>query len=162
MSDNDVLIKYNHRNRGVHGVRGPATRRDYGYRSSGETFYVDMRDASVAPAMFEIIEVRDPMPPESFPPRAATPPPTLLSESLREATQAESAVKSTILDHARFDLERIPDLSPANVQAMKASGFVTASAILSAGEEGLVKVKGIGAVKAKRVIEYIRGRYAGD
>lgn len=53
IKDSDVvLIKYMSGNMGQHRVVGPATQRDYGYRSGNEMFYIDRRDQSAMPSLF--------------------------------------------------------------------------------------------------------------
>jgi len=158
----EVFVVYNHRNRGVHGVRGPATKRDYGYRKSGDRFYVSVEDAEIAPFLFEVIEARNEEPTFPVITRQVIPPPPpvpIFQEEVREEPKEEMPFQQTALDQARFSLDSIPGLSENNIASLKASGFITPSTIMLAGETGLVKVKGIGPTKAKQIIEYISSVY---
>ena len=145
MSDEDmVLAKYMSPNRGLHGVRGGATRTYYGYRGGGDEFLVHKADIAAQPHMFMPIRKRIEVPGQSV-----TPPPPTMTEEAKELPSF-------------FDLQALPGITPALERRMLDSGFDSRDKILSSGADMLSEsVKGIGLAKANMIIDFLEGTYDG-
>ena len=63
MNDKDFLMcTYTHPNMGEHNVFGGATRINYGYRSGGDTFLVNVADIAATPHLFKVVKSEAPAP----------------------------------------------------------------------------------------------------
>jgi glycosyltransferase involved in cell wall biosynthesis len=140
MDDSEyVRIEYDARNIGFHAVVGPVTKTNYGYKRKGDQFIVAMVDQRHSPERFRKIEekipVEDPEPKSVAAPQKIEPPPP------------------------KFDVEDIPGIGPVTARAMRAKGFDNPKAIVYAGVDELVNVKGLNHARAVMVVEYVSENY---
>lgn len=166
MLDNEMLmVIYTHPNRGQHPVYGSATKTKYGYRKQGDRFLVHKDDVAAQPHLFQVVTV------ESRPkPRPAAPPPpqpVKLSPAPQPIVKQDKPAveekhlqekQEKIIANARLDIQTLPGVTPAAAAGMRKANLTTVEAILEAGEEGLAKVKFLGAAKAEMIIAYLKER----
>ncbi len=137
MRDQDlVMARYLSPNKGKHRVIGASTKMQYGRRAGGNVFLVHKDDIRSQPHLFQV-QAQQPavQAPVETPP---TPPPA------PEAVAPSSPVI--------FDLQILPGVTPGIAEGLRAIGIITRDDILNKGVEELVKVKGIGEVKAGVIV----------
>lgn len=145
-----VLVKYLSLNKGKHGVVGASTHKKYGYRRGGDVFLVHREDVALQPHLYE--EVRQAGHNIVTSPPSAPPPPQPIAEFDYEKYIEQVRTKF----EREIDPQTLPGVTPVVATRMRNSGLVTKESILSLGEDGLQQaVSGIGAAKAKMIIEYL-------
>lgn len=146
-----VLALYTSLNIGGHRVIGAATGTDYGYRAGGEKFLVDRRDVEVQPNLFTILttEVKPPVTVSNVPE-----PPTPVKEKWTDPGLPRVPPPETKSEASHFDLQLVPGVTGIMAMALNGMGVHDIDDLLQLGEEGLMEVKGIGAVKAKIIIDW--------
>jgi len=168
MSDQDyVLVKYIHPNRGKHKVVGAATRTDYGRRAGGDEFLMHMADVQRQAHLFIELNVRPP----AEPPKV-TRPPVAVTDRVVKGMELVGAVvdeaatippqpieerPSLLTD---LELQLLPGVTNAIEKDMKKAGLSTIEAVQEAGVEGLMRVRGIGQVKAEAIIQFVNSLVA--
>jgi glycosyltransferase involved in cell wall biosynthesis len=168
--DNMVRIEYMSQNRGGHGVYGTVTRTFYGYRKGGDTFLMHRADVEAQPQLYREVDqhivqappvvVPAPVPtpifeePEELEPDVRDelePAPELTESQFVALTQARTRA-STI------NPQLLPGVSANTAKEMELEGLNTYGAILDAGYAKLTKITGIGAKKARMILDYINGQ----
>ena len=162
MNDQDmILCEYTHPNRGKHPVVGGRTKRQYGYRARGEQFLVHKDDIAAQPHYFNKLEGKRPDEPKGV--ALPTPPPPPPVQAPVES--AELPTSPTVEQQERVikvNLQLIPGVTPAVEKALIENRLDTRAAIAKAGIEGLIKIKGIGGVRATAIYEYVTGKLNND
>lgn len=151
VSDSDlVLVRYMSPNRGQHMVVGGATKRRYGYRGGGEVFYVDRRDISAQPGLFQVItsEIK-----EDEPRKEAQAAPQRLPGEIKEKVLIVS--ESTIEEIKGGHLAMIPGATEQIVAQFEEAGITTYEQLQGLGVSGLRKFKGVGEARAKAIMAFI-------
>jgi len=159
MSDSDFLmVEYTHTNRGQHPVYGGATKTHYGYRGQGDKFLVHKNDVKARPDLFRAVESAT----NALAPQKAIeppPPPPQLWSVAPEPQDERSPVQQRAIDAARFSVETLPGITPTVAARMIDAGLNTPEAIIAAGVDGLISVKGIAETRAKAVLAYLDSQY---
>lgn len=136
-----VLIRYDHPNRGQHGVRGPATGQFYGYHGGGDKFYVYKEDVEKNRALFVPIEQPSAAPKRE---KEETPPPKPIKEETPDTGHVTSKTGQ---------LTDIAGISSRIASEMNALGINTIQALANANVVDLMTIKGIGESRAMKVIK---------
>lgn len=180
--DNDfVMILYTHPNTGSHWVVGASThpapiegfdsaymgpgqyKIKYGRHSGGrrERFLVHRQDIALQPHYFQ--QVTDDVLPKVQPEPVTEPTQLPAARPIKPAsgTQTKDLGPASKQVDRPFDLQLLPGVTTAVKKAMVAAGLTTKEAILKAGYDGLVEVKGIGDAKADLILEHL-SRGQGD
>jgi glycosyltransferase involved in cell wall biosynthesis len=156
-SVNDVLVRENSGNKGMHNVRGMATRRRYGRKRHGQEFMMDLRDQEVMPHQFIIVqEVSHGIPEKpkapavkvSRPPAVAISRPPAPDLQLPPAPEPEEELEAYDVDAAGID---ISILTLAQIKRLRLSPMESAEAYES---EAMDRAR-------KTVLAYLEGE-AGD
>jgi len=158
-----VLVRYDNGNRGQHDVIGttfnPITKRriNYGHFASGTVFYAHKDDVyhynkrtgrnELKDWRFTPVEDEKPEAPKVE--REPLPPPTPIMDS-------PSVVEQIIEGgNGGFDLQALPGVTDSIRQQLEAMDVSGPQDVLALGIEGLQKIKGIGAARAKAIIRAI-------
>lgn len=154
-----VLITYQHPNRGSHRVIGPASKRDYGYRSGGgqEEFLIEARDQVANPRLFVIKPiVKDEAPPPEPPP----PPPVIEEEAL--PVETASVPDRVALDFLRdtVDFSAIPGVTKQVATHLQEAGCKTLQDVLDMGKEKIMELPGVGPKRADAIYAFIERKIA--
>jgi hypothetical protein len=161
--DNDfVMCKYIHPNRGQHQVIGAATKTIYGHRGGGAEFLVHKDDIAAQPHIFQAIEGHvQPLPMPSKPPNEPVPlsdvveiraqPPA--KPGFLEVAIDEDEVPVTVIPSS--ELQLLPGITGEMAEELIAKGVTTRDQVADLGIEGLTSIRGIGAVKAEKIIDAI-------
>lgn len=179
-----VMARYLSPNRGKHQVTGHALfgqpipgwrmiRRspeswsiDYGYRGGGAKFLVHRDDVESQPGLFVPVETQRVL---NVPEEAKViEPPKALSEELGEVRVVEDvqpnaagvvdSILSAPTDQPRaFDLQTLPGVNSAIARLLIADGIDSKEKLLELGVGGLQDYRGVGKVKAQRIIDAIGG-----
>lgn len=159
--DSMIMIKYKHPNRGQHTVVGPVTKIKYGFRAGGDTFLVHKDDIANNDHLYEPIASAEGASAAKAPvaaPPAAPPSPIAVEEEVETSAPPdvvsgpESAAPAS---KAVNIVGRLPGVTAPIAEQLDADGIETADQVLELGVNGLMKYKGIGAVKAETIIEAV-------
>lgn len=165
------MVRYMHPNRGDHPVYGVVTRKFYGNRRGAgvETFLVHRSDIAAQPHYFVVVSaetappapaVKPPPPPQPLSgPVEMTPPVVVEEKEVLAGETPPPEVARRVLNDAKFDLQTLPGVTPAIARAMAGASLVSAERILETGTDGLLKVKGIGQMKAEMILAYIKDNF---
>jgi len=151
-----VLVTYMHPNRGGHRVIGPASKRDYGYRSGGgqEDFLVEVRDQAANPRYFVIktLVQEDAAPPE--------PPPAPVIEE--PPAEIESIPDRMALDFLRdeVDFSAIPGVTKQVAAGLKEAGCKSLQDVLNLGKDKIKAIDGVGPKRADAIYSFIERKVA--
>jgi predicted flap endonuclease-1-like 5' DNA nuclease len=157
--NNFKMVQYDHPNRGGHRVVGPQTGINYGYRSGGERFLVDIRDIQSMPHIFRVIQpvvAPEPAPPVKPPEPIAPVPPPKVQKTTADVVVAPEAEVEEVKAEIVLDLQSIPGITPIAAQQLNAAGVHTYDDIVALGEEGLMGIKGIGWSRARAILAFIK------
>jgi glycosyltransferase involved in cell wall biosynthesis len=155
LTDNDmVLITYENPNRGMHKVVGTQTKIVYGYRQGGgaERFYVHKSDMTARPDWFRPYEqliVRQEVPLPSQPVAIGN------LDFLKTRPASESSGPGQI-SFKPADLQSLPGVTDKIAEELHKLGIKTWDDVVEFGEEGLVKIEGIGQKRASNI--YVSAR----
>lgn len=143
ISDKDfVLCVYAHPNIGQHKVVGAITRTVYGYRKGGDRFYVDRRDIAAQPNLFKVVEdvIKVDNKPLEAPPEAPK----------------QLAPIPPIMEREITDLQYVPGITPAIRSQLNAAGIHLVKELIDFGEDGLIKLKGVGKSRASMIYQFAK------
>jgi glycosyltransferase involved in cell wall biosynthesis len=141
---------------------------DYGYRAGGDTFLIHRADHELQAHLFHILEERIPTPATprgDLPPPPSTPIPSHLEEIAQAASEVTDKTAADVFESIvetvskeppsmqGFDPQTLPGITAEIAQQFEADGIASISEIVELGVEGLQKYKGIGAVKAQRILD---------
>jgi len=165
-----VEVTYNHRNKGQHAVYGAGTGTFYGYRAGGQKFLVHIDDQKAQPTLFVAVPQTPTQPKITYQePKQAPPVPQPLKQEVEDAVLMggfiekmkqpvdQEKVLSGDMDNIikPLDLQTIPGVTPAVARSLQSSKLDTKEAILAAGVEGLIEVRGIAEARAGAIISYL-------
>lgn len=163
-----VEITYMHRNRGQHAVYGSATGTFYGYRAGGQKFLVHVSDQQAQPTLFAAVPQTPTQPKITYQePKQVTPAPTPIAKAPEPTKTVTAVEESPDVDPEKvlagevdniikpLDLQTIPGVTPAVSRALAAAKLDTKEAILAAGVDGLIEVRGIAEARANAIISYL-------
>lgn len=125
----------------------------YGYIGRGavvEAVHVD--DIKAMPGRWQIIEERVEMPRSPAPP-ALQEPPRIEAREIQAQTVPPLPPEPPKL--AAFNLETLPGVTPKIANGMRDIGLDNKEAILTAGLDGLVQIKGVAEKRAKLILGYL-------
>lgn len=164
VTDSDYdMVEYVHPNRGEHPVVGFATGKQYGFRSGGgqEKFLVHKSDIAAMSGFFRSVSEVPSSPKAEI---VAPPPPTPIAEPddtpVKDAPSTPPKdVAKKALNQAKFDLQRLPGVTPNIAKSLIRAGLISPEIIISGGLKSLEEVKYVGQVKAKLIFEYVTENY---
>lgn len=156
--DNVKLVILDDGHTGQHRIVGAHTKREYGYRASGEKFYIDERDYNIQKHIFKTIEDKVEVEKETPKP----PPPPEPKEEKEEVAggvlddimggkKQEEKPKSAIAAEP-FDFADINGVTDEHAAELNALGVHTIADVLDFGEEKLTELRGIGKARAKSIV----------
>lgn len=151
--DEFVLASYIALNTGKHRVvvsstdaaTGRVIKIDYGYHKGGgtEKFYVH-RAHMANRHLFEAAPQRVAIPTSVMRDRVL-PPPVAVTAQVEQVVKVEKPL----------DLQLIPGVTPAIASALQDAKLTDKAALIAAGTDGLIAIKGIGKQKAQTIIDYL-------
>lgn len=161
--DEMVMVRYEHPNRGMHTVVGPATRTNYGMRRNGDTFLVNKADVAAARTLFAPIETErvgvpatpQPVPPAPVKVKVVVPdePEPILAVIDENEMVIQQTKSAGVME--KLDLQTLPGVSAQIAEGMIAKGLVSREAIINGGIEALSSVKGIGQNRAAIILRFL-------
>jgi glycosyltransferase involved in cell wall biosynthesis len=178
--ENYILITY-HGAKGNHHVYGRASNTKgeleyYGYRSKGQQFLVHKEDQALQPHLFVPVTVeihtitapsvnrtppQKPIPLSSDPTESGRPVPVefeapeeLVKEEAEEELE-EPVEREVVAMDEEIDLQSLP-ISAGIAAQLKDMGVETKNDILALGIKGLMKLNGVGKIRAELIIESIQ------
>ena len=157
-----VLISFQSGNLGDQRVVGPSTGQFYGYRVTGEEFYVHKNDVALLPHVFIPVRV---ITRETEVAQRPVPAPRKITLNAEPTAPAPKkvAVKKEVLpteevpaeeEPAPFILNLLPGVSDSIAEQLEAGGVDSYEKIVALGVEGLMRYKGVGKSKAEALVAY--------
>lgn len=179
MQDDDyVMCEYLHPSKGNHAVQGAATKIKYNYRSGGEQFLVHHKDIAAQPHFFKPVvqsmqeveisstpdKLMPPPPVDILPfvsevqvPSQPKPPPSPTPLDLDIVTDIQPDTASS--DTIGSDIASLPGITSQIAEQLLAIGCKTKKDLYELDMNRLLKIKGIGLVRAEAIMQGLRTEF---